>query len=371
VRIFLSAGEASGDAVAAALVEELRKTGRDFIFQGVGGKLLEAAIGPLAASSSTWGAISIVQSVAVMRRAVSGGMKARRQMAKGAPGIFVPIDFGFFNIRQARWAKGHGWKVVYFMPPGSYKRQRQGRNLSEVVDKVVTPFPWSEEILRGQGIDASFFGHPIKQLIRMNPVPEQSKDPQRIAVLSGSRTTEMARHLPLVAQLVNAQSGDLTGMTIEFAIAPSFDIDEVKAKWETLAPGRQDVFSTGGVYGVLDRAQAAIVCSGTATLEAALMRCPHVVVYRITKAMEREAKLIGFKRPRFIALPNIVLEREVVRELVGLEIEPETVLRELTPLLHPGDARAAQLRAFAEIDQILGRDDAITKTAEMIAMMSA
>ena len=153
---------------------------------------------------------------------------------------------------------------------------------------------------------------------------------------------------------------------IEFAVAPNVSISEIQATWERLTPGRNDLFTQGDVYGVLSRAKAAIVCSGTATLESALMRCPHVVVYRVTKAMAREAKIIGFKMPKFISLPNIVLDRGIVPELVGMEIEVSRITSEIEPLLVEGAARDTQLVGFDEIDQLLGPDDAITQTASLI-----
>jgi len=96
------------------------------------------------------------------------------------------------------------------------------------------------------------------------------------------------------------------------------------------------------------------------------MRCPHIVVYRITKGMEREARLIGFKKPRFIAIPNVVLERELVPEYAGLDLPVDEIRRDVEALLRDGPERAAQLSGFEEIDHVLGPDDAITKTAELI-----
>lgn len=359
MRIFLSAGEASGDAYAAALVEELRKSGGDLTFEGIGGIRLAEAIGHLAADSSRWGAISIVQSLQVGARVLRGGLRAKRIMLAGPPGILVAIDFGFFNIRLCRMAKKHGWKVVYFMPPSSWRRDRQGRDLPEITDAVVTPFPWSAELLREIGVNVFFFGHPLKQLIRA--ADTRRTEGSSIAVLPGSRGHELSRNLPMFAALAK----DLPGK-LEFAVAPNLPIDFVKTMWSQLAPGRDDVFTQSDVYGVLGRCRAAIVCSGTATLEAALMRCPHVVVYRVTKAMAREAKIIRFKMPKFISLPNIVLDRKVVPELVGVDIDNPDILAEIIPLLGDGEAREAQMRSFEEIDQVLGPNDAITQAARLI-----
>src|SRR6185436_20412403 len=110
----------------------------------------------------------------------------------------------------------------------------------------------------------------------------------------------------------------------EFAVASSLDVDALRAKWKAFAPKRDDLFTTGETYGVLRRARAAIVCSGTATLEAALCRCPHVVVYKVSKAVELQAKIARLKVP-LIAQPNILLEKMVVPELIQRGATPEAI----------------------------------------------
>lgn len=356
MRVFLSAGEASGDAYASALVRELRLREPGAAFAGVGGTRLLEAVGDLVSDSSRWGAISIAQSLRVAPRALAGYLRARRALLRGEPGLFIPIDFGFFNIRLAGVAKRRGWKVLYFIPPGSWRRDRQGRDLADRTDAVVTPFPWSAPLLSASGANAKFFGHPLKQLVRESS-PEQGER-ATIAVLPGSREHELEHNLPMIAQAVRPE------WRLEFAIAPNLDPRAVEAHWRHLAPDRNDAFTAGQVYAVLRRARAAIVCSGTATLEAALMGTPMVVVYRVTKAMVREAKLVRFTMPEHISLPNIVLQRTLVPELVDVEIAPETVRAALDPLLADSPERRAQLEGFGEIDQILGPDDAITRTAE-------
>src|ERR1044072_3831144 len=205
MRIFLAAGEASGDAYAAALVEELK--GGDFSVEGIGGTRLRTAIGQLVADSSQWGAISIVQSLQVAARAIRGGLKAKRLLKKGPPGLYIAIEFGVFNVRVSRWAKQAGWKVLYFMPPSSWRRDKQGRDLPAITDAVVTPFPWSEEILKSIGVNPHFFGPPLKQLIKDRQ--EQVDRPgNRIAILAGSRRHEIERNLPMIAEVVRGHAGD-------------------------------------------------------------------------------------------------------------------------------------------------------------------
>lgn len=353
-RVFLCAGEASGDAYGAALVREMLRLSPDLRFEGIGGRRL-GSLFPLIASSSRWGAIGIWQSFLVGFIAIRAFWAAKRRLAAGAPGLFIAIDFGFFNIKLCRQAKRHGWKVLYFVPPGSWRRDRQGADLAGLTDAVSTPFPWSAELLRAMGANAYWYGHPLKQLVAEHePVVRGAG----VAVLPGSRSHEIDHNLPVIAQVVEGP--------VEFAVASSVDLARLRRAWARLRPlSDRDVFTVGDTAGVLGRARAAIVCSGTATLEAALCATPMVVMYRASKAMQIEEKLIRFKRPRFISLPNILLDRAAVPELIQETATPAAIRPLLSVLLQDGPEREAQLSAFEEIWRETGGSDAITRTAAL------
>lgn len=375
-----------------------RRTGRrpsfernDLTFEGVGGPRLKAEGVQLHADSSQWGAISIAQGVRVGVGILPKYLNVKQILKQGKPGLFIPIDFGFANIRLARHAKQCGWKVLYFVPPGSWRRDKQGKDLPLITDQIVTPFEWSAEILIKMGAKAHWFGHPIKQLISEKPPlpPPTSALPQTVAILPGSRKHELEMTLPLIAAAVQGVTGkwngrNLVGLSreeiqapkpplpyqLEFALAPSVDANHVQAEWAKLAPGRSDRFTTGDTYGVLRRARAAIICSGTATLEAAVCICPMLVVYQLSPAMRREAKLLRMKQPKFISLPNIIQDREIVPELAdGHGVYPEQVRAWLDRLLTDEEVRTGQIRELGQLVDALGPDDAITKTAELALQM--
>lgn len=479
MRIFISAGEASGDAYGAALVQQIKrivdlpklslgdlynqdlsdedtldKAGiedslemveyimsledefgldipneelqkiqtiggwRDFIerktgirpilrqsqitFEGVGGKKMRSEQIHLHADSSKWGAISITQGIRVGFGILPKYFKVRKILKQGPPGIFIPIDFGFANIPLARHAKKIGWKVLYFIPPGSWRRTRQGKDLPIITDQISTPFQWSAEILTKMGANAHWFGHPIKQLIDQSlPTREtsggragwrastDSLEKETVAILPGSRTHELEMTIPLIAGAVTGVTGKWNGRNLaelteeelrspkqplqnqlEFALALSVDADHVKAEWNRLAPGRNDIFTIGDTYGVLKRARAAIICSGTATLEAAMCRCPMVVIYQLSPSMRREAKLLRIKQPKMISLPNIIQDRMIVPELAdGHGVYPEQVRAWLDRLLTNEEVRSTQLKELDSLVEALGPSDAITKTAELALSM--
>jgi len=389
--VYVSAGEASGDAYGAALVEEMRRLAEDsgeIRYVANGGRRL-AAVSEVVADTGKWGAVSITQSLKVVPRILAAcpriaarlrqvpppGAGPRqeplsdtppvRDAREGAtPALAIPIDFGFFNARFARYAKRCGWKVLAFVPPGSWRRDRQAAWAPVIYDGVSTPFSWSAEILTKMGTpDVHWFGHPLKQLLRDRiraavDVPRVNQ----IAILPGSRKHELALNLPLIA----ASLPDVPG---EFALAAGTDRDAFLRRWRAIAPGRDDRVTVGDSAAVLLRSRAAVVCSGTATLEAALCRCPMTVVYSVSWAMRTEAALLRLKRPKYVALPNILLDRGLVGEFVGEDSLASNVRPSLAELLVDGPARQAQLDGFDELDAALGPDDAITQTARLALEM--
>ncbi len=362
MRIFFSAGEASGDAYAAALIRELRERDPSLTFEGIGGKLLKDAGATVHADSTKWGAISITESLAVFIRITRQCQPAWKKL-EGPPGILVPIDFGFFNIRFCKKARALGWKILYFVPPGSWRRERQGADVPALADEIVTPFSWSAEILNKMGGKAYWFGHPLNQLAAATDAKVERRS---IAVLPGSRMHEVDANLPAIAGALKNREEP-----VEFAVAPTFGAALMRTKWEALAPGRQDIFTEGDVVGVLRRARAAVVCSGTATLQAVIAGTPQVVIYRLSWIMEMEGRLLGFKRRvKMIALPNIFLGRFAVPELIQHDASPESIRSWLQKLESDSPEREAQLSAYQEIQAMLGGDDAISRTADLIVSMA-
>jgi lipid-A-disaccharide synthase len=372
VTVFVSAGEASGDAYGAAFVSELRRLASDepktskIEVLALGGSRLDAVADRLVADTSTWGAISFIQSAKTFPRVIVGVRKVPRLLAeeRSGPALAVPIDFGFFNVRFARRAKREGWKTLAFIPPGSWRRERQAAWAPQIYDAVSTPFPWSAEILTKMGTpNVHWFGHPLKQLLRERIAAAANVERlNQVAVLPGSRKHELTQNLPLIA-------ASIPDLPAEFALATGTDPTKIMRRWRSLAPGRSDRFTVGDTASVLLRSRAAIVCSGTATLEAALCRCPMVVIYALSAAMHFEVKLFRLKRPKYVALPNILLDRMMLGEFVAEDAKAEKVRPYLAELLSVGELRKAQLAGFEELDAMLGPDDAITRTARLALEM--
>lgn len=355
--ILISTGEASGDAVGAALLAELRRMGFSGQAFAIGAKKLGAAGANLICDSSNWGAIGVYQSLKVAPRIFVDMRKTKKWLQLNRPRLVVAIDFGYFNVRLSRFAKENGSLVLYFMPPGSWRKNGQGKDLAHIADVVATPFEWSAKILQSMGANAEWVGHPIVQLAAQYP----ESDREGLAVLPGSRAHEIRNNLPVIAKAVG-RLGDLA-KPVKVVLAPTANADEILRCWqaETSVPVQ---LSTDPAPATLKASKAAIVCSGTATLECAVCDCPMVVVYRLDRMMALEYRIL---KPKFdyVAMPSIILGKRVAQELLHHRANPEIIAMETEKLLIDSGERQQQLQDFAEIRSVLGPTDAITRTASL------
>lgn len=351
--------------MGARLLEEMRGLGFDGTAYAVGSVRLREAGAKIIADSSTWGMLGVYQAFKKAPRLIAGGLGVFRWIKLKRPDLFIAIDFGFMNVRACKVAKKAGLRTFYFLPPGSWRKDRAGDDLPRIADKIATQFPWSAELLKKKGADAEWVGHPVKQMVgRMG---DESRSV--LAVLPGSRRHEIELNLPVMARALQLLEADVQGLEIVIACAPTADADWVSSLWARHCSLPVTV-TKDGALNALRKAKAAIVCSGTATLEAAICKTPMVVVYVLDKLMVAEAKLVRL-RFDYIAQPSILLNRLVAPELFHVNATPARIAGELKPLLSETETRSKQLSDFAEIETLLGPDDAITRAAGIACGMLA
>ncbi len=369
-RVFISAGEASGDALGGALTAALKQLDSTLRFEAIGGVSLANQGVQIVANSKNWGAISVLESLHVAPRVIQGFRKAKRALQQGDPGLLIAIDFGFVNVRLIQFAKALGWKTLYFMPPGSWNRAKfealQTENQAHLPryaafsDAIVTPFEWSYHFLQKCGTNAYWFGHPLKQLLGNALIPRLEDRTAGVAFLPGSRDHELKINLPIFASLAkNCPSSTLV-------VAPNLNFNRIESAWRKQLPNPdQHQVVQGFAIQVLSSASAAVVCSGTAALEAALCQCPHLVMYKFSKQALLEARLLGFKKPQFIGLGNIILGRLAFPEYVQDDATEHALTQGLDQLLTDHQERQSQLKACQEVMAALGGNQAINQTAEL------
>lgn len=351
MNIYVSAGEASGDAYGARLLSHLETLLPDAKFFANGGAKIDAIEGVTrVANSSGWGAVGIAEAIKVGPGVLKDYSHIKRVITSLEPGLFVPIDFGYMHVKLVKHAKKHGWKIAYFIPPGSWRKRPYGGELISLCDKIVVPFEWG---LGQQNV--RWFGHPLLDLL---PQIESISRKDKLAVFLGSRSHEIGPMLVLASRSLRNWPSPLV-----FALAPSV-IAESAARWWREQTGRKhDLFGHDLKANALTECRAGLVCSGTATLEAALCGLPMVVCYPVSAINELQGRLMGLKGAK-ISLPNILVDRFVVPEFVGSSIDPRQVLGALEKVwMDPSE----QLAAFHDVRALCGAPGAIEAAAKWFA----
>ena len=352
---------------------------------GVGGRRMAAAGVDLVADSSEWGAIGVCDAVGKIPRVWRVLRRVRARLERERPSAVVLIDSGGGNVPLARRVRKLGLKTVYYLPPGSWSRRLRNPGLRELVDVVATPFPWSRDLLTGGRARVEWVGHPVLEAARPKLSCEEAwqrygLDPGRrvVALAPGSRGQEMKHVLPLLAKAAGRLAREFEG--VQF-MAPVSDPVYEKRVWDAFRKAGVRVMLLQGMeYDALQLAEAAAVCSGTATLEFACLGTPMVVVYRAGLGTSLQfvlARGVIGKQWR-AGMPNIIAGRDIVPELLWKWAKPETLARELGSLLRDEDRRERMKADLAEVvanlggdprlggDSRLGQVGASGKTAELV-----
>lgn len=365
LRVMLVAGEASGDMHAAALVRELRRRRPDVEVIGVGGERLRDAGMQMVGDSEHEATMGLVETFGTIGRHLRLYRTLVARMEKQPPDLLVLVDYPEFNLLLARRAKKLGIRVFYFIAPQVWAwRRGRIRKIRERVDRMGVVFPFEPQLYNRDGERfAEFVGHPLLDVVRPSREPAATRekyglDPQRplLALLPGSRRKEVSLIGPAMLAAAALLRGE--GWQAILAAAPGLGDDALAPLLGHLAPGV--VVARGDTYDVLASADAAVVASGTATVETALLGCPMVIVYRMAPSTFWLARrLVSVE---WIGMPNIILGRSVFPELIQDAANPQAIAAAVRSLRD----RAPQMRAaLAELRAALGEPGAAGRAADL------
>lgn len=354
MRILISAGEASGEMYGAQLIEALRRLEPGLEAFGAGGERMRAAGCDTIVDYKDLAVVGITEILSHLPKIYGLYRRLIAEADRRKPDLAVVIDSPAFNWRVAREMKKRGIPVVYYVAP-QFWAWRQGRVklLRDYITKALVIFPFEEKFYRERGVDATFVGHPLADLphpaVERNDYAAQYKlDPLKywITLMPGSRVKEVRMNLPGILE-----SAAQFGQTFEFLlpVAPTLDEfwmhEQVKHRGITLVPE-----SLPSLW----HSRAAVVASGTATVEAAMMSTPFVMVYRVSRLTYALGKP-RIKVPYF-AMVNLIAEREVVPELVQENYTAANVVEHLNQIIPDGPAREAMLEGLAGVKARLRSD---------------
>jgi lipid-A-disaccharide synthase len=360
----LVAGEASGDMHAAAFVRELRRRRPNLEVVGVGGAQLRAAGMRTVVDSEHVATMGFVETLGTIGKHVRLYRTLVAMLETDPPDLLVLVDYPEFNLLLARRAKGLGVRVFYFIGPQVWAwRPRRIAKIRARVDKMAVVFPFEADLYNVDGRRfAEFVGHPLLDIVRTTRDRRATReahglDPDRpvLALLPGSRSKEVSQIGPPMLEAAAALRGE--GWQPIVAVAPGLGEEH----WRPL------VESSGGfaiarddTYNVLGCADAAVVASGTATVETALLGCPMVIVYRMAPLSFQIARRLV--RVEWIGMPNIILRRSVFPELIQDEVTAAAIAAAVRSLRE----REPEMRAaLVELRAALGEPGAAARAADL------
>jgi lipid-A-disaccharide synthase len=358
MRVFLATGEASGDMLAAALATKIRAFVPDAVFGGIGSERMAAAGVRLTASTAGWGAMGPLEAARTIPMLLAICIRHALWLRWKPWDLVVLIDFGAFNLRFAGMLRAFGYRrpILYLLPPGAWLDiEGQARKVARRTVPL-TAFVRQRDFYRSLGLDIAYFGHPLVSLVEPRaPRVPAPPDGGTIALLPGSRRAEIARHMPrlLEACRLVRERRPLASFVVSAA-----DADAEASIRRALPEDAVPLAIVRGARAALDVADAAWIASGTAVLEAALREVPCVALYVIAAAQVPLAKRVW--NGRFITLPNILLDREVVPELLQDDATPERLASALEVVLA---APAAQVAGLRDVRSQLGAPDALERCA--------
>jgi len=371
VPVFISAGEASGDMYAARLALALRRR-IDVALFGMGGpKMREAGVDTVvdAAEVGVLGIIEIVRKLPSLLRA---RRRLLSEIERRRPTLAILTDFPAFHLRLARVLRRKQVRNVYFVCPQFWAWRPWRVNLvRRRFVRGLCIFPFEEAFYRNAGVRVDWIGHPLVDDVRARMTREAfalryGLDPARpiVALLPGSRPSELAHHMPVLMAAVAQMS---VARERQFVIAAAPGLTRVQLNEHMAGAPAAISIVENATYDLLGAADVAIVSSGTATVEAALVGVPMVVVYRVAPSTAWIVRRLV--HTRFFAMVNLLAEKEVVPELIQDAFTPERVVQETERLLQSAEAREAMRREFALVREKLGPPGAIDRAAAIIAEM--
>jgi len=357
MKYFILAGEKSGDLHGSNLIHEIRLLDPEADIKAWGGDLMEkegAEILIHHTELAIMGLLGVIQNLSKLKGLFA---KFGQQITEFQPDTIIFIDYGGFNLKAARITKLKGFYTQFYIAPKVWAWNK-GRieDIRKWVDQLYVIFPFEESMFTEKGIATHYVGNPLQdsvQQFRAKQIPFNTNWPSTyVALLPGSRKQEIKAAMPVFKQLVQDNPH------INFIIAGV-------SEWTDYLQNTGIPVVLDQTYHVLSQAKAAVVTSGTATLETALLHIPQVVVYKTDWLFYSLAKLLV--KIKFISLVNIILNRKAVPELIQTEFSSEHISSHLLPLLSEGnEKRMAQLSAYDELQMCIGLSGASRKTAEKI-----
>ena len=366
MKYYIIAGEASGDLHASNMMRHLKQLDSNFEFRCWGGDLMKNQGGTIVKHYKDLAFMGIVE-VARNISTILNNMKfCKADILSYQPDALVLVDYPGFNLRIAKFAKKNNIKVYYYISPTVWAwKQSRVYNIKRDVTKMFVILPFEKQFYAKFGVDATYVGHPLLDVMKQRVIVEKTSflalnkvDSIKtiVALLPGSRMQEISKMMPCFVEVARLNSN------VEFLLACAPSID--KNYYLSFDIPTNVHLAEGETYNVLSVSDAALVCSGTASLETALMRVPQVVCYTVNSITFAIAK--SLVKVKYVSLANLILNKLVFTELIQNDFNVKMLNIELHRILVDENCRNAMLSDYEYLINLLGESGASEATADGI-----
>lgn len=364
MKYYIIAGEASGDLHGSNLIKELKKLDRNYSFRCWGGDLMNEQTNNLAKHHKDYSYMGFLEVFLNLYTIIKNISFCKSDILKYNPDIIIYIDFPGFNLRIAEWAKKNGFNNHYYISPQIWAwKESRIKLIKKVVDKMYVILPFEKKFYKEKhNFDVSFVGHPLMDEINKRNSEDTSKLSQKISknktilLLPGSRDQEIKKLLPIMLSVVSK----FKDYKFIIGAAPS---QKLSIYQDYVKDSNVEIIQNK-TYELLKNCTAAIVTSGTATLESALFKVPQIVCYKSSWTTYLIGKIL-LKNLNYISLVNLIANKLIVKELIQNACSKKNLIKELNIILEK-EERAKIISNYNELENSLGGRGASNKTAKII-----
>ena len=359
MRLYIIAGEASGDLHAANLIKEIRRLNSNCTFRGIGGDLMKQEGVELVKHFRETAFMGFLEVIRNLKKILGFIELTKKDIQQWKPDAIILVDYPGFNLRIADFAKQQHYKVFYYISPQvwAWKASRV-KKIKRTVHQLFVILPFEKEFYKKWGMEVTFVGHPLLDATAQYSIRENVVSNKRtmVALLPGSRKQEISKMLPVMLEVIPHFPA------IDFVVAGVPSVDE--SFYHDIIGSLKVSLILNKTYEILSAADAALVTSGTATLEAALFNVPEVVCYKGSAVSYWIGKqLVDVK---YISLVNLILDRPLVKELIQQEFTVANLKAELKQLISDESKIATIKKGYLELKEKLGGSGASALTAQHI-----
>ncbi len=367
--VLIVAGEASADLHGSNLVRAIKRLDSSISFHGIGGKHMEEAGVKILIPASDMAVVGLTEVFSKLLKILQAHRTLKNLLKNCPPDLLIPIDYPGFNLHLAGVAKRYKVPVLYYISPQVWAwRTGRVKKIAKRVDRMAVILPFEERFYRQRGVDVEYVGHPL-----MDSIPQHLDKNEIIrkmglenaypvlGLLPGSRNEEIGNHLPVMIKAVEILSSHYPHLRGLLPVAPTIHPERVQSFLKQ-SPAEISL-SQSSIYDTLTACDLALVASGTATVETAILGIPMVLVYRASAITFWVAKRV-VKVP-FLGLVNLVAGEQVIPELIQDDVTPDRLAHEALAILEGGQKRENMIEKLGKVKLRLGRGGAAERTAKI------